>query len=441
MSPKCRKGCIDDSGQPPPLKGHKCPFRKASQAQPIHILDDSARPSKRQKTRSYVSSPPGDPTHVISSVDTVNVSVPGPLLTLPIFDAIDTAASSSATPSDDGVEPANSESNDGDINFTDFLRFLEGYSAETQEPDKVSGPPGWYPLEDLLNAGAGSMQGMMDGHLSDDGGELDMLEGTGVTLEMNSGDMNTCVTAESSSEDTNVHGTDVTLEPSASAVDSDVLIPASCRADEPDQIVDGQYRSSDFTLVHDVAGDVAPPLQYRNNTAEGMRVQTEGKRLNKKRRRSVLYIANDRNRTKAHSERASRLVRVVKDLDKVSRPFIFLYIARPESILSKNGKSVIHISPALQAAFDAKGDHRPIMDIHETAMAYVRKQVLSSKDIIAINAEVHQAQAEKHQVMNELQNLQEAHSHELLAEQQRCQAVEAQLASLTQQLELSAYNI
>jgi len=102
---------------------------------------------------------------------------------------------------------------------------------------------------------------------------------------------------------------------------------------------------------------------------------------------------------------------------------------------------VIHISPALQAAFDAKGDHHPIMDIHETAMAYVRKQILSSKDIIAINAEVHQAQAEKHQVMNELQNLQEAHSRELLAEQQRCQAVKAQLASLTQQLELSAHNI
>lgn len=146
--------------------------------------------------------------------------------------------------------------------------------------------------EDLLNAGAGSMQGMMDGHLSGDGGEL---EGTGVTLEINSGDMNTCVTAESSSEDTNVHGTDVTLEPSASAVGSDVLIPASCHADEPDQIVDGQYRSSDFTLVRDVAGDVAPPLQYRNNTAEGMRVQTEGKRLNKKRRRSGnMFFCADR---------------------------------------------------------------------------------------------------------------------------------------------------
>lgn len=114
---------------------------------------------------------------------------------------------------------------------------------------------------------------------------------------------------------------------------------------------------------------------------------------------------------------------------------------RPESILSKNGKSVIHISPALQAAFDVKGDHRPIMDIHETAVAYVRKQILSNKDIIAINSEVHQAQAEKHQVMNELHSLQEAHSHQLLAEQQHHQAVEAQLASLTQQLELNAYNI
>ncbi|KAG1761653.1 hypothetical protein EDD22DRAFT_847620 [Suillus occidentalis] len=61
--------------------------------------------------------------------------------------------------------------------------------------------------------------------------------------------------------------------------------------------------------------------------------------------------------------------------------------------------------------------------------------------IIAINSEVHQAQAEKHQVINELHNLQEAHSHQLLAEQQCRQAVEAQLTSLTQQLELNAYNI
>lgn len=96
---------------------------------------------------------------------------------------------------------------------------------------------------------------------------------------------------------------------------------------------------------------------------------------------------------------------------------------RPESILSKNGKSVIHISPALQAAFDATGDHRPIMDIHETAVSYVRNQTLSSKDVIAMNTEVHQAQAEKQQVMDEL-----------LAEQQRHEGVEAQLALVTQQL-------
>ncbi|KAG2047004.1 hypothetical protein BDR06DRAFT_977077 [Suillus hirtellus] len=318
---------------------------------------------------SYLAHPPPLQVGAKDSVlYTVNISVPGLLLTLPIFDAIDTAASSSATPSDDGVDTANSELNDGDINFTDFLCFLKGYSAETHELDEMSGPPGWYSLEDLLNAGTSLMQGMMDGHLSGDGGEL---EGTGVTLEINGRDMNSCVTAVLSSKDTNVHG------------------------------------------------DVAPPVQYQNNTAEGIQLQTEGKQLKKKQRRSVLYIANDHNRTKAHSERASRLVCMVEDLDKASRPFIFLYIARQLSMRREI----------------------TIMNIHETAMAYVHKQVLSSKDIIAINAEVYQVQAEKHQVMNELQNIQEAHSHELLAKQQHHQAVEAQLVSLTQQLELSAYNI
>ncbi|KAG1774232.1 hypothetical protein EV702DRAFT_1200483 [Suillus placidus] len=288
MSPKCRKGCLDSSGHPPPLKGHKCPFRKVSQAQPIHLPDESTRPSKRQKTQSHASGPPGDPTHVISPVDTEIVSVPGPLLTLPIFDAIDLAASSSMTPSDDGIEPANCKLNDGEINFTDFLHFLNGYSAEMREQDKISGPPSWYSLEDLLSIDAGSnlMQGVTDGHLSGNEVELDVLEGAGITLELNTGDMNACMATELSSKDTNVHGTDIAPEPSAGDVDYDVLIRASCHADEPDQIVDGRYRSSDFTLVDNVAGDVAPPLQYQNNAVEGTGVQTEGKRLNKKRRRS-----------------------------------------------------------------------------------------------------------------------------------------------------------
>src|SRR6267154_1582866 len=117
--------------------------------------------------------------------------------------------------------------------------------------------------EDLLNTDAGShsMQGVTDGHFSGNEVELDVLEGTGITPELNSRDMNACLTTESSSKDTNVHGTDITPEPSASDVDRDVSIHASCHADDPDQIVDGRYCSSDFTLVHDVAGDVTPPLQ------------------------------------------------------------------------------------------------------------------------------------------------------------------------------------
>lgn len=69
---------------------------------------------------------------------------------MPVFDAISPAASSSMMSSDDGTEPTtNSESNNGDINFDDFLRFLDGYTAEMPEQDKMSGPPGWYSLEGL----------------------------------------------------------------------------------------------------------------------------------------------------------------------------------------------------------------------------------------------------------------------------------------------------
>jgi hypothetical protein len=94
----CRKGCIEDSGQPPPLKDHKCPFRKASQAQPMHVTDDSARLSKRQvclfvtffsitidfawcNTQSYAGSRPGDLTwHGRSPVDTDIISIPSPVV-------------------------------------------------------------------------------------------------------------------------------------------------------------------------------------------------------------------------------------------------------------------------------------------------------------------------------------------------------------------------
>ncbi|KAG1761652.1 hypothetical protein EDD22DRAFT_953835 [Suillus occidentalis] len=188
------------------------------------------------------------------------VSVPGPLHTLPIFDAI--------------KPTTNSESNNGDINFDNVLRFLNGYAAETPEQDKMSGPPGWYSLEDLLDIDAASnlMQDVMNGSLSGNEVELDVLEDAGITPELNSGDMNACMVTESSSKDTNVHGADIAPEPSAGDVNCGVSTHTSCPADEPDQIVDGRYCSSDFTSVDDVAEIVAPPLQYRNNTVEDMEV-------------------------------------------------------------------------------------------------------------------------------------------------------------------------
>lgn len=114
------------------------------------------------------------------------------------------------------------------------------------------------------------------------------------------------------------------------------------------------------------------------------------------------------------------------DLDAVSRPFIFLYIARykfchttswvtcssqfcrPESVLSKKGKSVVHMSPALQEAFDFMGNSCPVANIEETIKSYIVKQT-------PLSVKVQRVQAE------------------LLTEQRRRQAAEAQLASLTQQ--------
>lgn len=134
----------------------------------------------------------------------------------------------------------------------------------------------------------------------------------------------------------------------------------------------------------------------------------EGEQPNKKRRRSVLYIDDDRGRTKAHSGRCKRISQAVTDLDTATQPFIFLYIARPESVTSKRAKPLVYISSTLQKAFDFMGNSCPSANIDEIIKSYIGKQT-------PMGAKVQQVQAE------------------LLVEQRRRQAAEARLASLTQQ--------
>ncbi|KAG2030512.1 hypothetical protein BDR03DRAFT_1017067 [Suillus americanus] len=144
------------------------------------------------------------------------------------------------------------------------------------------------------------------------------------------------------------------------------------------------------------------------NTSHHYDTLCEGEQPTKKRKRSVLYIDNEHGRTKAHSGRCKSIKQAVMNLEQATQPFIFLYISRPESVLSKNAKPVVHISPTLQKAFDFVGNSCPSANIEEIVKSYISTQT-------SIDVKVQQVQAE------------------LLAEQQRRQAAEAQLASLTQQ--------
>jgi hypothetical protein len=155
-------------------------------------------------------------------------------------------------------------------------------------------------LDRLLNIGgphseSDMTENLMGEHLSSSEVELDVQpEGTCMVPELGGGNVSDCMTP----------GLELNM------------MHASLNAEHVDEIVD------------DVLGGAAP-LQFQNNGAEDMQIQTRGKRPNKKRRRSgnvlicglstmltaclpVLYITNDRSRSKAHSERASRLVRVVR---------------------------------------------------------------------------------------------------------------------------------
>ncbi|TFK79060.1 hypothetical protein K466DRAFT_606432 [Polyporus arcularius HHB13444] len=73
------------------------------------------------------------------------------------------------------------------------------------------------------------------------------------------------------------------------------------------------------------------------------------------------FIASSSSRTKAHSKRAQVLLRKALAINSVTRPYVLLYIARPESICQKNGTAVTFISNNLRAIL---GDTF-LDDIHE----------------------------------------------------------------------------
>ncbi|KIK79357.1 hypothetical protein PAXRUDRAFT_28434 [Paxillus rubicundulus Ve08.2h10] len=65
----------------------------------------------------------------------------------------------------------------------------------------------------------------------------------------------------------------------------------------------------------------------------------------------AVYISDDKKQGKAHSEHCAHGLEVLKWFQIACQPYIFLFIARPETVLTSNGKAFAFTSPALKAVF------------------------------------------------------------------------------------------
>ncbi|PSR75474.1 hypothetical protein PHLCEN_2v9104 [Hermanssonia centrifuga] len=84
------------------------------------------------------------------------------------------------------------------------------------------------------------------------------------------------------------------------------------------------------------------------------------------------------------------MVLQVRKLYAASRPYIFVFIARPESINEPNGVSRAFVSPLLRDAI-GPGLHEFTNQLHQYATQHARQRVPNQDTIIAINKEVEDA--------------------------------------------------
>ncbi|KAF9231582.1 hypothetical protein BU15DRAFT_68221 [Melanogaster broomeanus] len=107
----------------------------------------------------------------------------------------------------------------------------------------------------------------------------------------------------------------------------------------------------------------------------------------------AVYISDDKKQGKAHSKRCARVLEALKWLQIACRPYIFLFIARPETILTSNGKAFAFTSPALKAVLKASS-----RDLEEELYTMTKKHAqlerLTIRDITALNVQVHHAEEE-----------------------------------------------
>lgn len=138
------------------------------------------------------------------------------------------------------------------------------------------------------------------------------------------------------------------------------------------------------------------------------------------------YIEDDARQSKHHSERVQRIRKSIMKLDNKCRPYILLYVARPESILMRNGKAQMYMSQTMK---DALGmDNQFATELHATAHSHAQNQVASQERVVALNSQVHAAREERRKMQHQIAVLQRQMDEERVLRA----AAEPQLKSLQQ---------
>lgn len=107
------------------------------------------------------------------------------------------------------------------------------------------------------------------------------------------------------------------------------------------------------------------------------------------RKRKLPQFATDsKRRTDAHSDRIKVLMESVMRLDCHTRPFIFLYVSRPESVLHPKGSSKSYISLNLRKVLDEAGRDSFVDDLHELVCASTRGQQITQEQMRRVNVDV-----------------------------------------------------
>lgn len=110
-----------------------------------------------------------------------------------------------------------------------------------------------------------------------------------------------------------------------------------------------------------------------------------------KKRKLPTFAVDAKRRTDAHSDRIKVLLDYAYKLDLTTRPYIFLYVSRPETVLHPKGASKSYISGNLRKVLDDLGRDDFVNDLHAMICTFAREQQITQEQMRQINVEVNNA--------------------------------------------------